>query len=129
MGGRGSGSGMKRTSVFSSTKERVIEGYYRRARGLSSAYYSDVVYEAVDNKNGDISFVRSKPEFGEPTAKTNRTVPVAWHLKAGIYNNEVFGINWDNVKSVSGNTYDIRSEIKKHGFTWDSKNKRWIKKK
>lgn len=40
-------------------------------------------------------------------------------------NGDVFGVNWDNVKSVSGQTYDLRSEIKDRGFRWDGKNKRW----
>ena len=70
----------------------------------------------------------TEAESREKTAKTNRTQYVTFKLKAGAENGDVFGINWDNVKSVSGQTYDLRSEIKDRGFRWDGKNKRWVKK-
>lgn len=37
------------------------------------------------------------------------------------------GVNWDNVKAVSGNAYNMRTFLKKKGFKWNSKEKRWEK--
>lgn len=37
------------------------------------------------------------------------------------------GINWDNVKAVSGGTYSMRTFLKSKGFKWDGTNKKWIK--
>lgn len=111
-----------------SAKTRTIETVYREARGYSGSHYKDTILEAVDRGNGSLEFVYATPESREKTAKTNRTQYVTYKLKAGAENGDVFGINWDNVKSVSGQTYDLRSEIKDRGFRWDGKNKRWVKK-
>ena len=115
MGGRGSSSGMSGNSVIDrGAKTRTIK--------------TDTILEAVDRGNGSLEFVYATPDSREKTAKTNRTQYVTYKLKAGAENGDVFGVNWDNVKSVSGQTYDLRSEIKDRGFRWDGKNKRWVKK-
>lgn len=41
---------------------------------------------------------------------------------------ESYGIRWDKVSSVSGQTYNIRSMLKEKGFRWDGKTKSWVKK-
>lgn len=129
MGGRGSSSGMSGKSVIDrSAKTRTIETVYRGARGFQGSYYKDTILEAIDKGGGSLEFVYATPESREKTAKTNRTQYVTFKLKAGAENGDVFGVNWDNVKSVSGQTYDIKSEIKDRGFRWDGKNKRWVKK-
>lgn len=129
MGGRGGASGLRASGVIDRrAPERTIETVYREARGFSSSYYKDTVLEAIDEGNGELSFVYATPESREKTAKTNRTQYVTFKLRAGAENGEVFGVNWDNVKSVSGQTYDLRSEIKERGFKWDSQNKKWVKK-
>lgn len=129
MGGRGGASGLRASGVIDRrAPERTIETVYRESRGFSSSYYKDTVLEAIDGGNGELSFVYATPESREKTAKTNRTQYVTFKLRAGAENGEVFGVNWDNVKSVSGQTYDLRSEIKERGFKWDSQNKKWVKK-
>lgn len=35
------------------------------------------------------------------------------------------GINWNNVKTVSGKTYEVKNMLKDMGFKWDSENKNW----
>lgn len=37
------------------------------------------------------------------------------------------GIDWDNVKAVSGGTYSMRTFLKNKGFKWDNSNKKWAK--
>ena len=37
------------------------------------------------------------------------------------------GINWNNVKSVSGKTYDIKDNLKQLGFQWDRNSSKWVK--
>lgn len=129
MGGRGGTSGISASGVIDRrAPERTIEAEYREARGRSAAYYKDTILEAVDGGNGELSFVYATPESREKTSKTNRTQYLTYKLRAGAENGYVFGVNWDNVKSVSGQTYDLRSEIKDRGFRWDGKTKKWIKK-
>lgn len=50
---------------------------------------------------------------------------LTYKLKSGAENGDVFGVNWDKVKSVSGQTYNLRQEIKSRGFKWNGKEKRW----
>ena len=80
-----------------------------------------------DNGNGELSFEYATPEKREKTAKTNKTEYLSYKLKAGAENGDVFGVNWDRVQSVSGQTYDLRSEIKDRGFKWDGKAKKWVR--
>lgn len=37
------------------------------------------------------------------------------------------GIDWDKVKTVSGQTYNVKSLLKDKGFKWDKANKVWSK--
>lgn len=48
--------------------------------------------------------------------------------KAGAENGDIFGVSWDKVKSVSGQTYNLKSDIKNKGFRWDGARKMWVKK-
>ena len=129
MGGRGSASGISASGVIDRrAPERTIETEYREARGYSGAYYKDTVLEAIDEGNGELAFVYATPEKREKTARSNRTQYVTFKLRAGAENGDIFGVNWDNVKSISGQTYDLRSEIKDRGFRWDGKTKKWVKK-
>lgn len=95
--------------------------------GIQEDITKNTVLEAIDSGNGEVSFVYATPEKREKLAKTNRTQYLTYKLKAGAENGEIFGVNWDNVKSVSGQTYDIKSEIKDRGFKWDGNNKRWVR--
>ena len=128
-GGRGSSSGVINSKgvIERNAKERIIETEYREARGFKSAYYKSSVLEAIDAGNGEVAFEYATPESREKTAKTNRTQYLTYKLKAGAQDGEVFGVNWDNVKSVSGQTYSFKSDLKDKGFRWDGQKKKWIK--
>lgn len=102
---------------------RTIETTYRRSTG-----YKSEILEAVDGGNGQLEFRYATPQKREKTAKTNQTEYVTFKLKAGAENGDIFGVNWDKVKSVSGQTYNIKGDIKDRGFKWDGKNKRWVRK-
>lgn len=52
---------------------------------------------------------------------------ITYKLNAGAEDGDTFGINWDKVKAVSGQTYGIRAELKERGFKWDGKTKKWRK--
>lgn len=85
--------------------------------------------EATADENRNVTFGYAEGEHAEPTAKTNIIHKVTYKLRAGAVDGEVFGINWDDVKSVSGRTYDIRQVIKDTGlFKWDCQSKSWVKK-
>ena len=129
MGGRGGASGISASGVIDRRAPyQTIETEYREARGRSGSYYKDTILEAVDEGNGELSFIYAKPESREKTSKYGRTQYLTYSLRAGAENGYIFGVNWDNVKSISGQTYNLRQEIKDRGFSWDGKNKKWIKK-
>lgn len=112
-------------------KKTVIETYYRQS-GRFGAHYGDSVMEAKAGKAGEISFDYADAKFKDKNDKSN-TKEVTFEIAHGSvthYNNgntTFYGINWNNVKSVSGNTYQIRSELKEKGFRWDGKEKKWVK--
>ena len=127
-GGRGSSSGISGSGVIDrSAKARTIETEYREARAGSPAYYKSTVLEAVDSGNGEVAFVYATPEKRDKTAKTNRSQYLTYKLKAGAQDGDVFGVNWDKVKSVSGQTYDMRSDLKDRGFRWNGREKKWVR--
>lgn len=131
MGGRGGSSGLgsgNDSVIDKGAKIRKIQTVFREQRGLSGSYYKDEILEAVDKGNGEVHFQYATPESREKTAKTNRTQYLTYNLKAGAENGDIFGVNWDNVKSVSGQTFNIKSNIKDRGFHWDGAKKMWVKK-
>jgi hypothetical protein len=129
MGGRGGTSGFGKNSVFEkNAKVQTIETIYRKPKGYSPGYYTETVLSARAGKDGEIEFVYATPVKKEQTAPTNRTVYLTYKEKAGANGDTVFGINWKNVKSVSGQTFVIKDTIKENGFRWDGKSKKWIRK-
>lgn len=126
MGGRGASSGINSGGVLDRrAEERTIETAYREPNYRGSAYYKDEVLEAVPGGSGEVDFVYATPDNREKTAKTNRTQYVTFKLKSGSVNGESFGIKWENVKSVSGQTYNMRDQLKELGFKWDKTGKKW----
>lgn len=131
MGGRGSAgsSGNSFTSDGAlSTKKSKIETVYREARGWQSAYYKDKVLEATTDGKGNVTFDYARGGTFEKTAKTNRTNYVTFELSAGAVNGVPFGINWDKVNSISGQTFELKKYAKDNGLSWDRDKKRWQRK-
>lgn len=133
MGGRGGSSGMSSVSALDpKAKKQVIETYYRRS-GKYGSHYGDSVMEATAGGDGEISFNYAKANFKNRFDKAN-TQDVTFEIAHGSVthfnngNTTFYGINWDKVKSVTGNTYDIKGELKDKGFSWDGKGKKWVKK-
>lgn len=134
MGGRGGKSGFssrgggRPSALDMKAPEQVIESYYRR----SGSYYGLEVISVKSESNGEIVLTNLKPEFEGGSYSKANTIPVTYKFKHGITDTgkrkESYGINWDNVKAVSGATYSLRGWIKEKGFVWDRDNKRWIRK-
>lgn len=128
--GRGGGGYVKGSSdgALERVQKRTIETEYREARGWSSSYYKQEVLEAHTDGRGNLTFDYATPVSREKTAKTNRTQYVTYEVAHGAVDGKTFGINWSKVKSISGQTYNLRSEAKEHGLTWDGKEKKWRRK-
>lgn len=132
MGGRGAHGKIVPVipSIFDAKATvRQIETQYRgNNSGIMRGWYKDEVLEAVSADNdGGLKFVYATPTSRKKLAKTNKTTYLTYELAHGAVNGDVFGINWDNVKSVSGQTYNLRSELKSRGFKWDNGSKTWVK--
>ena len=126
-GGRGGQSGMSGSSgvIDRSAKEKTIETVYREALGYSPGYYKSDILEAIDAGIGELAFAYATPVERDKTAKSNRTQYLTYKLKAGAEDGDVFGVNWNKVRSVSGQTYGLRGTLKDKGFKWDGKEKKW----
>lgn len=91
--------------------------------------------------NGDIKLTTIR---GRNTGEGSRNNPEMEYKTKGAYidigqgglNGEykddrditkIHGVNFDNVKSVSGDTFALKQELKQLGFKWDSAKKRWTK--
>lgn len=126
MGGRGSSSGFSSSDgVIQNAKTRIIETEYHEARGFRGGYYKDEVLEATTDGKGNVTFNYAKADSYTKTAKTNIINRVSYTLKAGAVNGKTFGINWSNVKSISGHTYGLRQVAKDNGLRFDEKTKSW----
>lgn len=135
MGGRGGSSGLsksgsggsaKSSSAFTPNAPTIeIKSYYRKGN------YGDTVKVAKETSDGNLVFENARAEFSRGNKPGATTKDVTFTLRHGFvwHNNDkrFYGINWDNVKSVSGNTYDMNSELKKKGFKWNSSTKSWVK--
>ena len=91
------------------------------------------VLEATAKNNGEIVL---KETYGKVIGGS-RKYPVTEYNVAKAYvitdkdykvKPESVGINWDNVKTVSGATYGIGPLIKEKGFVWNSTKSVWERK-
>ena len=126
MGGRGSYGGGGGAIV--ATRTTKIETTYYSSSSMGGSRFKDEVLEASADKDGNVTFSYANPTFNRPSAKTNKTQTVEYSVKAGAVNGETFGINWDKVNSISGQTYSLRSAAKEAGLKWDKTNKKWVRK-
>ena len=132
-GGRGSFSGRRNGSidgVLLNSPMRTIETrvFLRGSRTAwrGSPSYKDTILKATTDNKGNLNFTYATPTINK-TAKTNTTGTATFNVAHGAINGKSFGINWDKVKSISGETYAMRDEAKKNGFRWDSTKKIWTK--
>ena len=135
MGGRGGTSGIRsggrNSAIDYRAKEIEIETYYRRS-GSYGSHYGDSVYEAKAGADGEIVFDYATANFKDRNSKAN-TQDVTFKIRNGAVQHfnsgstSFYGINWDNVKSVSGPTYDFKNSIREKGFRWDGKLKKWVR--
>lgn len=134
MSKRGSGSastrmgGSKDGAILGGAKKQ-IEARYIEGRGWQRGRYDTEVLEATTDGKGNLTFEYAQPDTKEKTAKTNKTNYLTYNVQAGAVDGQSFGINWDKVQSISGQTYNMRAEAKAHGLTWDGATKSWKRKK
>ncbi len=134
MSKRGSGSastrmgGSKDGSIIGGAK-KTVEARYIEGRGWNRGRYDTEVLEATTDGKGNLTFDYAQPDSREKTAKTNKTNYLTYNVQAGAVDGKSFGINWDKVQSVSGQTYNLRAEAKAHGLSWDGATKSWRRKK
>ena len=102
----------------SSTKNLYMKGYI-------PGYYEDEVLEAETDGAGNVTFYKADGEFEGEWNDGNRRKKVTYNLQAGAINGATFNIDWDKVKSISGNTYPVKDAAKKAGLKWNRDTKRW----
>lgn len=134
MSKRGSGNastrmgGSKDGAIIGGAK-KTVEARYIEGRGWNRGRYDTEVLEATTDGKGNLTFDYAQPDSREKTAKTNKTNYLTYNVQAGAVDGKSFGINWDKVQSVSGQTYNLRAEAKAHGLSWDGATKSWRRKK
>lgn len=77
----------------------------------------------------ELMLERAEPSDTEYTARN--TVKNTYIISAGLYVEkgkvQSHNINWDNVKQVSGATFDFRDFLKSKGFKWQPDYKKWVR--
>nr|DAV66093.1 MAG TPA: hypothetical protein [Caudoviricetes sp.] len=120
--------GSKDGSIIGGAK-KTVEARYIEGRGWNRGRYDTEVLEATTDGKGNLTFDYAQPDSREKTGKTNKTNYLTYNVQAGAVDGKSFGINWDKVQSVSGQTYNLRAEAKAHGLSWDGATKSWRRKK
>ena len=111
-----------------------IRTTYRLGRNTSSgaSYMTQSVISASEDENGDLILDYATPS--KTDRRHNGNIDYEFDLSCGLYQssnssgvNSSVNIDWDKVKTVSGQTYESRSFLKNKGFVWDGQSKRYIK--
>lgn len=122
MGGRGSAGGAI-PGIFGKERPITVETTYIEGRGFARGRYKDSVLRAVDKGNGQVELVYATADKFQKTAKTNKTNYVTYTLDHGFVNDQPHNINFEKIKSFSGQTYQVKEELKRRGFKF--KNGKW----
>ena len=109
----------------------IVKNEKSKSTGSFGNTWKYTTSEATEVGEGHISF--GKPSESS-TDQVNRNTVVATHtIKAGLYNEpgsrsiKSHNINWDKVNRVSGDTFDIKEELKSRGFRFEGSTKNWVK--
>lgn len=124
-GGRLGGSGRNNSGVFSRVEPLTVKTRYIEGRGWTRGRYTDTVLQAVDKGNGDVELTYATADSFEKTAKTNRTNDVTFTLTHGFVNDDPHGLNFEKISSFSGQTYQVKNELKRRGYKF--RNGKWVK--
>lgn len=130
MGGRGGSSGRGGGPIVGK-QERTIETTVFLPGSRTASYgrpvFKNEVLEATSDKDGNVTFSYARGKINDPSAKTNKTTTAEFRLKAGAVDGETFGIDWSKVRSISGQTYNLRQAAKAAGLKWDGARKMWVR--
>ena len=140
MGGRGGSSGVSASGAYTRDGTIKLNGekkYVERLTGMSGyGGNGAVVLEAKTDGNGNLTL--SYAQAIGYRQQNKKTSYAQYEISAGLTNRTGSGksteitsnnINWDKVKTVSGKTYGTQSFMREDGFTWDSSEKKWKRKK
>lgn len=126
-GGRGGGESGVNSAIG---KEPPISVTSEKNKSSGGVWKREVLSASVDS-NGNLKLDYAS---GKLNQINNNTTIATYDLKAGIYQPvnsssrfNSHNINWDNVRSVSGNTFGARDFLKGKGFSWDGASKTWKK--
>lgn len=121
--------------TYSKSFKGVFRKMYRRYT-IKEGRDEMTIFQAKSDGNGNLTFSYAKPDYEDEPHSFGEYYngKKIWNVKSGYSvdnvrgGTNVVGINWDNVKSASGKTYELREELKRRGFKWDTKKQSWIKK-
>lgn len=91
---------------------------------------SKTKYATYELKTGitNASDLHKAKDYDNPKeSKYSKENEVVFEGKRSTSRVRSVGIDWENVKSVSGDTYNVKDLIKDKGFKWDGSKKRWVK--
>ena len=96
----------------------------------SGGRWKHTILEASDAGSGGISLDYATAKSYE---HPNRNTTVAkYELEHGVWSSQTgnqspgsVGINWDNVKFVSGRTFDVKGLLNEKGFRWNRDTRRY----
>ena len=128
MGGRGSASASGRSGVL--TRNDKPASLTNEKHASSGNSWKHTVLQASDAGGGGISLDYATTKSYE---HPNRNTTVArYELEHGVWSSQdgdrspgSVGINWENVKFVSGRTYDAQYLLKEKGFRWNRNTRRY----
>lgn len=128
MGGRGASSASGGRGVLSRGASPVHLENEKHVSGGSR--WKHTVLQATDAGGGGIAL-----DYATPTSyeHPNRNTTVAkYELDHGVWSSQTgdrspgsVGINWGNVKFVSGRTFDAQHLLKEKGFRWNRDTRRY----
>lgn len=144
MGGRGAmlgagsagGAAAQASNPFAfggagSPLDKVDETILQNERRRGSLLYNHAQATFVPGSEGEINLTDPHVDgYGgsrnHPTITQSITNGFVNTSSSGD-NGRWVGINWSNVKRVSGNTYTFRHQLAEQGFKYDANTKTWVK--
>lgn len=127
MGGRGASS-RRSTGVMRQNSKPVELENSKSYSGGGRWKHTILEAKATGGDTIDLSYATPK-SYEHP----NRNTTVAkYELSHGVWSSQTgdrsphsTGINWDNVKAVTGRTFDVQGYLKDKGFKWNRATRRY----
>lgn len=120
------GNGSRDGVLVDAKPQEFTAQYTKTAYGGMSSWDREVLAASTDDY-GNLTFSRAQATKYTPNPNNKNKSYGDFTVTHGAYEGRLLGVDLSKAKTVTGQTYSIKEQLKKAGFRWSQDTKGWTK--